>query len=66
MTDRTPKLAYDGYSKRTTLSEGYVRKGGTNADKSQIQNRPAGPASMKPGGTSQTTSTQGGGNKQGK
>ena len=32
------------------LTEGYVRKGGSNAEKSQIQTRPAGPASMNPGG----------------
>ena len=34
----------------SALTEGYVRKGGSNAEKSQIQTRPAGPASMNPGG----------------
>jgi hypothetical protein len=66
MTDPNPKMAFDGYSKKSTLTEGYVRKGGSNAERSQIQTRPAGPAPMNPGGTAQTTSTQGSGNKQGK
>jgi hypothetical protein len=66
MTDPNPKMAFDGYSKKSILTEGYVRKGGSNAEKSQIQSRPAGPASMNPRGTAQTSSTEGSGNKQGK
>lgn len=64
----TTKIAQDGYSNKTpTLTEGYVRKGGSNTGMSQVQTRPPAPAAMKPGagqGTSQTTGTQGNGNKQ--
>lgn len=41
-------IAIDGYSKATTLTEGYLRKGGTNNAISQIQTRPPAPAPMKP------------------
>jgi hypothetical protein len=46
VTDR--KLAQDGYSKPSPLSEGYIRKGGSNNAVSQIQTRPAPPAPMHP------------------
>jgi hypothetical protein len=45
MTDR--KMAFDGYNKAQTLSEGYLRKGGINPPKSQIQVRPPAPAPMR-------------------
>ena len=67
MTDR--KLAQDGYSKPSTLTEGYIRKGGSNTATSQIQTRPAAPAPMQPTtpqGTGNANPAQGGGSKQGK
>jgi hypothetical protein len=49
MTERKgPAIASDGYSKSKPLTEGYLRKGGSNAAVSQIQTRPAPPAPMKP------------------
>jgi hypothetical protein len=50
MTDR--KMAHDGYSKAPILKEGYIRKGGSNAEVSQIQTRPAPPAPMQPASSS--------------
>jgi hypothetical protein len=42
MTERKgPAIASDGYSKSKPLTEGYLRKGGSNAAVSQIQTRPA-------------------------
>ena len=43
-----PTIAADGYSKRRPLTEGYLRKGGSNTAVSQIQTRPPAPAPMKP------------------
>ena len=53
-------IAMDGYSKSTTLTEGYLRKGGTNNAISQIQTRPPAPAPMKPAATPTAQSGQGG------
>jgi hypothetical protein len=54
MNDR--KLALDGYNRSQTLSEGYVRKGGINPPKSQIQVRPPAPAAMRPAAPSKGVS----------
>jgi hypothetical protein len=69
MTDqKRPTIAQDGSSKSKTLTEGYIRKGGSNTAVSQVQTRPDAPAPMKPA-TSQGAGTakpaQGGGTKQG-
>jgi hypothetical protein len=53
---RRPVVALDGYSKSKTLTEGYIRKGGSNNAMSQVQTRPAPPAPMKPS-ASQSAST---------
>ena len=42
------KFTTDGYTKVQPLNEGYIRKGGTNPDASQIKTRPADPAPMRP------------------
>jgi hypothetical protein len=64
MTEKkNPSIATDGYSKSTTLTEGYLRKGGTNNAISQIQTRPPAPAPMKPASTQAAQSGQGGQNK---
>jgi hypothetical protein len=63
MTEPTRKMAQDGYSKQPTLSEGYVRKGGSNTAASQIQTRPPAPAPMNPGVPGQASPTQGSSNK---
>jgi hypothetical protein len=60
--------AMDGYSKSKPLTEGLVRKGGSNSATSQIQTRPAAPAPMKPvtpQGVGTAKPTQGAGTKQG-
>jgi hypothetical protein len=60
-------LAQDGYSKPPSLTEGYVRKGGTNSGSSQVQVRPPAPAPMKPGasqGQDGPSAPQGSGSKQ--
>ncbi len=44
----SPTITQDGYSKAKSLTEGYVRKGGSNTAVSQVQTRPAPPAPMKP------------------
>lgn len=43
-----PKATRDGYSKTPVLTEGYIRKGGSNSAVSQIQTRPDPPAPMQP------------------
>ena len=50
-----PNLTFDGgYTKTQPLTEGHIRKGGTNVA-SQIQTRPPAPAPMRPiGGTTNT------------
>jgi hypothetical protein len=49
MTEKKgPIIRSDGYSKSKPLTEGYLRKGGSNSAVSQIQTRPAAPAPMKP------------------
>jgi len=50
MTER--KMAQDGYSKNPTLTEGFIRKGGSNSAVSQVQTRPAAPAPMQPAAAS--------------
>jgi hypothetical protein len=69
MTEKKgPTLAQDGYSKSKPLSEGYIRKGGSNSASSQIQTRPAAPAAMKPTppqGAGTAKPGQSGGTKQG-
>jgi hypothetical protein len=45
---KNPTIAKDGYSKSKPLTEGYLRKGGSNSAESQIQTRPSAPAAMKP------------------
>lgn len=47
-------LAQDGYS-RQPLHEGYVRKGGTNTQSSQVQSRPPAPAPLRPSQDSGST-----------
>jgi hypothetical protein len=50
----------DGYNRREALHEGYIRKGGTNEGKSQIQTRPPAPAPMRPSNQAPTvTRTEG-------
>jgi hypothetical protein len=64
MTDS--KMALDGYSKPSTLTEGYRRKGGSNTATSQIQTRPEPPAPIPPAppqGTENGSLVQGGGGK---
>jgi hypothetical protein len=46
--EKRPTMAYDGYSKSKSLTEGYVRKGGSNTAVSQVQTRPPAPAAMRP------------------
>ena len=53
----TKKATTDGYGKIQQLHEGYIRKGGTNPDQSQVQARPADPAPMRPA-SSQSDKTQ--------
>lgn len=56
MSKDRPTLANDGYTRQglaradgyTKLVEGYIRKGGSNTAISQVQARPAPPASMQP------------------
>jgi hypothetical protein len=49
MTDKKGQaIASNGHTKVRPLTEGYVRKGGSNAPVSQIQTRPPAPAPMKP------------------
>jgi len=68
MTDKKgPTMAQDGYSKSRSLTEGFVRKGGSNSAVSQIQTRPAPPAPMKPStaqGPNATKPAQSGDTKQ--
>jgi hypothetical protein len=54
-----PILARDGFIKTQALTEGTVRKGGTNAATSQIQTRPPAPVPMK---SPASPSTETGGN----
>jgi hypothetical protein len=42
------KTADEFIKELKSLHEGYVRKGGTNPEESQIQTRPAAPAPMRP------------------
>jgi hypothetical protein len=63
-TDPNRKMEQDGYSRKSTLTEGYVRKGGSNTANSQIRNRPAAPAPMRQG-TGQTAPTEGRSDKKG-
>lgn len=69
MTEKkSPTMAQDGYSKSKPLTEGYIRKGGSNAAVSQVQTRPAAPAPMKPAVSQAADAAkpaQGGGTKQG-
>ena len=58
MTERKDvKFALDGYSKSKPLTEGYIRKGGSNNATSQIQTRPPAPAPMKPAATPNQTAS---------
>jgi hypothetical protein len=53
MTEERRGSTRDGYSRqdgysREPLSEGYVRKGGTNPQQSQVRSRPPAPAPLRP------------------
>jgi hypothetical protein len=43
-----PRMAQDGFNRRTKLNEGYVRKGGQNPPPQNFT-RPAPPPAFKPG-----------------
>ena len=59
MTKEKPRaIAQDGYSKSKPLTEGFIRKGGSNNATSQVQTRPAAPAPMKPTAPHGTDATQ--------
>jgi hypothetical protein len=42
------KTANELLKELESLHEGYIRKGGTNPEESQVQTRPAAPAPMRP------------------
>jgi hypothetical protein len=65
--ERRRTMAHDGATK-VPLSEGYIRKGGSNPPSSQIQTRPPAPAPMRPATSpspSAPKSSGSGGTKQG-
>lgn len=57
MTEHKDVKFTDGYSKSKPLTEGYIRKGGSNNATSQIQTRPPAPAPMKPAATPNQTAS---------